>query len=205
MPPNPPRRIDPAHTSSILRSLLDSAAGEYLTMGEIVDALGGRGFGILLVLFGLLNAIPAPVPGLSTVLGAPLLILSWQVTRGLQHPWLPKRLAQRRIARTQLVRLANAARRIRPFERLFKPRLNFLVTATAQRFLGLACLLMSILIVLPIWMGNWPPAIGIVFFGLAIAKGDGVAAILGIVAGAAALAIVTAVLLAALHAFNLFV
>jgi hypothetical protein len=63
---------------------------------------------------------------------------------------------------------------------------------------------MSILIVLPIWMGNWPPAIGIVFFGLAIAKGDGVAAILGIVAGVVAVAIVTAVLLAALHAFKLF-
>lgn len=197
--------IDRTHTSSILRSLLDRTTGDFLTMGDLVEALGGRGFGLLLVLFGLLNAIPAPVPGLSTVLGMPLLILSWQVARGRQRPWLPKALARRQISRLQLVRMANAARRIRPFERMFKPRLNFLVTTAGQRFIGLACLLLAVLIVLPIWMGNWPPAIGIVFFGLAIAKHDGVAAILGVVAGIAAFAIVAAVLFAALHAFNFFV
>lgn len=197
-------RIDKNNILSILRSLVDRTTGDYLTMGDVVKALGGRGFGLLLVLFGLLNAIPAPLPGLSTVLGMPLLILSWQVARGRQRPWLPKSLARKQISRIQLVRMAHAARRIRPFERLFKPRLNYLVTTTGQRFIGLACLLLSFLIVLPIWMGNWPPAIGIVFFGLAIAKGDGVAAIIGVVAGVMAFAIVTAVLLAALQALNFF-
>lgn len=205
MSPSGAPPIDTRQTATVLRSLLDRTTGDYISMGEIVEALGGRGFGILLVLFGLLNAIPAPVPGLSTILGMPLLLLSWQIVRGRPKPWLPKSIARRRIPRTQLQKMANAAKRFRPVERMFKPRLRFLVTATGQRFIGLACLLLATFIVLPIWMGNWPPAIGITFFGLALAKGDGVAAIIGVVAGTAAVAIVVAVLWAAIRAVGIII
>ena len=187
------RHHESRQTSTVLRSFLVETQGEEIALSEVIRTLGGRGFGILLFVFSMLALVPALVPGLSTIFGLPLLFLSWQLAWGYATPWFPASLARRRIARAQLERLTGAAERFRPFERLFRPRLSGLVSDTAQRLIGVACLVLSTLIVLPIWMGNWLPAVAIGFLGLAIAKRDGAATILGLTVGAAALATVVAV------------
>lgn len=58
------------------------------------------------------------------------------------------------------------------------------------------CLLLSVILFLPIPMGNMPPAIGICLFALAILERDGIWALAGLGATAASIIIVWGVLFA---------
>ncbi len=63
---------------------------EKLYLGELVNAFGERGFGALMVFFGLVNAIASPIPGTTTVLGAPLLLICLQLATRQDQLWMPK-------------------------------------------------------------------------------------------------------------------
>jgi hypothetical protein len=65
-----------------------------------------------------------------------------------------------------------------------------------EYLIGVICLLLSIVLFLPIPMGNMPPAIAICLFALAILEGDGIWVLAGFVASFAAVAIVWGVLFA---------
>ena len=110
-------------------------ADQPITIHDIVHAMGGRSFGVLLFVWAILSVIPAVVPGMSTILGLPLLFLSWQLAWGLSEPWIPKRIAARHIERATIEKLEHGARRFRPIERMLRPRLEFLVTGIGQRLL----------------------------------------------------------------------
>ena len=199
----PPRTVD--SPAEALRSLLERPVEEPITVHDIVHGLGGRSFGVLLFVWAGLSLIPAFVPGMSTILGLPLLFLSWQLAWGFPEPWIPKRLAERQIARGQVERLAEWAQRSRSVERMLKPRLLVLVTGVGQRFMGVVTLLMSMLFVLPIPAGNWLPGIAIAVIALAVARRDGVAAIVGLVLAVAAGGLVYALGFAGVAAFkNIF-
>ena len=68
---------------------------------------------------------------------------------------------------------------IRRAERLTRPRLTILVGEPGQRAIGVACFLLSVVLVLPIWLGNIAPAATIALFSLALVQRDGIAAVLG--------------------------
>ena len=51
----------------------------WLYLGELVDAFGERGFGALMLFFGLLNIAIGIIPGTTTILGAPLLLMGLQL------------------------------------------------------------------------------------------------------------------------------
>ena len=84
-------------------------------------------------------------------------------------------------------------------ERLLRPRLQTLARPPFEYLLGAICLLLSIILFLPIPMGNIPPAIAICLFALAILERDGVWVLAGLCASAAAVAIVWGVLFALLR------
>jgi hypothetical protein len=49
--------------SADFRRLLAVKGGSDMTLGDIVSAVGDRGFGILFVLLSLPSALPVPAPG----------------------------------------------------------------------------------------------------------------------------------------------
>ena len=76
-------------TSELLRDFVAQAGGDRISLGALRDALGDRGFGVLLFIFALPNLVPVNIPLLSAVLGLPLVLLAAQLSYGRHKPWFP--------------------------------------------------------------------------------------------------------------------
>lgn len=170
-------------------TLLASRPGPTLCLGEIVEAFGDRAFGAVMLFFAVVNMMPWP-PGGTTLTGAPLLLLSVELAFGRDSLWIPRwadRIAVRRITFARLIR--PLMKPIRFSERLSRPRLWFLTGSFGQGLIGVACLLLSAVLVLPVFGGNLVPAIAIGFFSLGVMQRDGLAVLLGWLTAAATVAI----------------
>jgi hypothetical protein len=181
--------------SQILIQIANDQSRQRISLGGLIDALHDRAIGALIFVFAFPNTIPLP-PGASSILGAPLLFLTAQLALG-RPAWLPKIIATRSIDRTHF---ATVVHRIAPWlaraERLLRPRVQILTRPPVEYLIGAVCLLLSIILFLPIPMGNMPPAIAICLFALAILERDGIWVLAGFGAAIAAVAIVWGVLFA---------
>jgi hypothetical protein len=174
----PKRRAE--RLSALLTRLAEPESGS-VTLGELRAAAGDRSFGALLVLLAIPNMVAGLIPGLSILLGLPLILVSLQLLVGADRPWLPRRLARLEIPRADLRRIVD---RVQPFlqrlERALKPRLEFLMAPWAERLIGLACLLLSLFVFLPIPFANLLPATGVLLFGFSLLERDGLMALAAI-------------------------
>jgi hypothetical protein len=172
----------------------DTSRGE-VTVDDLIAILGGRGRAGLMLLFALPNVLPAP-PGLSGVLGLPLLYLSVQLMLG-RVPWLPAFIGDRSMPRDRFALLVT---RLGPWlaraERLLRPRWSLLVSHGAERVLGALCLVLAAVLALPIPFGNMLPAFAICLIALGILERDGVWVAAGTVVGLGALLLVAGVVYA---------
>lgn len=152
-----------------------------ISVSEILDHLRDRAFGLLLFVFALPNVVPVGIPGVSTVLGLPLILLSFQLLIGKRTPWFPRWIRRRALSRPRLaVALSHAQPHISRMERLLRPRLLFLTGPLGERLLALIALTLAIILALPIPFANWPPALAIVLLSLALTERDGVFYLLGL-------------------------
>ena len=195
MQPHPePLRIGPS-LSEILSRIAADETRQRISVGDLIAALHDRAIGALIFVFAFPNTIPMP-PGTSSILGAPLLFLTAQLAFG-RKPWLPKVIAERSMER---VHFAAVVRRVAPWlaraERLLRPRLEILARPPFEYLIGGICLLMSIILFLPIPMGNTPPAVAICVFALAVLERDGIWVLIGTCTAIAAVAIVWGVVFA---------
>ena len=85
--------------SSILEALPRAVQGDRISFGDLVDAFQHRAYGPLIVVFAAPNMLPVALPGISAVLGAPLILLTAQLMLGRDRPWLPGFLRRRSLAR----------------------------------------------------------------------------------------------------------
>ncbi len=173
------RQGDHRRTSATLGAIvLDSR--ESVRMGELADQLGDRGFGLVLLLFALPNAIPIPVSGLSFITCLPLIFFSAQVCFGRDKIWLPARVANRAIP---MVTQRSLIRRTLPWlqrlEKVVKPRLDAVSTPPFERAAGGLILLLAVLIALPVPLSNFPLGVAMSALALAIVERDGVLMIVG--------------------------
>jgi len=153
--------------------------GERLHLGEIVEAFGERAFGAVMLLFAIVNMLPWP-PGGTTLTSAPLLFLSAELASGRDSLWLPQWLGRASVKRDRFRTLSGRLMKIIRFsEALSRPRLYFLTGRLGQGLIGLACLCLSAILVLPVFGGNLIPAVAIGFFSLGIMQRDGLAVLLG--------------------------
>ncbi|MFN3521131.1 MAG: exopolysaccharide biosynthesis protein [Phenylobacterium sp.] len=170
--------------SQILRELTAADEGT-LSVGQIISAFGPRALGALLFVFAAPNLLPLP-PGSSTVLGAPLVLLAPQLALGVRRLWLPPNAGRRTIRASTL---HQAFGRIIPWlervEHVSRPRLGFLFGRFGDRFLGLMCVGLSLVLILPLPFGNLLPAAAITALSLSLVLRDGVLALLGYALAAA--------------------
>ena len=117
-----------------------------VTVGAILSGLGSGGFALAILLFALPNCVPGPpLPGMSTVLGLPIALLSAQLALGARRPWLPVVLARRGLSGSTLaVVLTKAVPIFRTLGRVVRPRLVFLTGRLARRLAGALAVLLAL-------------------------------------------------------------
>jgi hypothetical protein len=151
-----------------------------LYLGELVNAFGERGFGALMLFFGLLSVAIGIIPGTTTILGAPLLLMGVQLAIRRDQLWLPQWALRRWIEReTYRVGVARVLPRLRQIERLSRPRLSIMTSELSEVLIGVATVILAFILILPIWGGNLVPALIISTFGFGLLQRDGLAILLG--------------------------
>ena len=185
-----------SRTSELLRDFVAQESGPRISLGALRDALGDRGFGVLLFIFALPNLVPVNIPLLSAVLGLPLVLLAAQLSYGRHKPWFPHWLTGQTLPRQGFdAVVARALPALERAERLLRPRLSVLLSWTGERLIGIAILVLALVLTLPIPFANWLPACAIAIIGLAIVEKDGVAVLVGLAVGVASLAVAATVVI----------
>jgi len=171
--------------TALLEQLEDSGEGSKLSMNNVMDAIGERGYAPLTLILALIAALPTgAVPGVPTVCGVSIALVSIQLVFGKRYPWLPAKL---RHASIQRERYAKVAERIKPWtrrlDRMVKPRLGMLVEGWAVRAIGLLFVGLAVcmppLEILP--FAAAAPAGAIALISLGLAGRDGLWVLLGLV------------------------
>lgn len=162
-----------AETQSLSQLFQDLPAGRPLTLGEILAAFGSRAHGCALLLLAIPEALPLPIPSMSGILGVPLVAVSAHLALFGETSALPQIVRGRQLP----PRLVDVLRfRIAPIfqraERLSRPRWPEI--ADWVRFLGLICLYLSLLLLLPLPFFNAPPALCLVLLAWGMVQRDGV-------------------------------
>jgi len=172
-------------TSALLDGLLRDANAERVTLGWLLDGLGDRSFGLVMLLLALLGAMP----GASAIVAPLLVILAVQMMLGHAGPVFPRRIAERSVPTQALARvLGRAVPVLRAIEGFVHPRWPTPFGAT-KRGVGLAVVLLSVLLLAPIPLSNVPPALAIALLAIAWLEEDGILLCIALAASALLLAI----------------
>ena len=171
---------DTAHTSlaATLEGTLASEHENGPSIGEITDAVGEKGFGLLLVVLSLPSALPVPAPGYSTPFGIVIALIALQMLLGRQTVWLPARLLSIRIKPALAKKMIGAASKfLRAIEHLIRPRQQWIRSRLGQSALAIVIVVMACLMMLPIPLTNTMPAMVIFLIGIGLSEEDGLLAI----------------------------
>lgn len=164
--------------STILQQLCDYPQSR-ISISELMHLFGGRAMGALLFVFGLACMLPLP-PGATTIFGLPLVLLAPQLIIGAEAPWLPRRVRFSSIATEDLQKgLPRLIPWLKRLEAISRPRVAFLFGSVGERLIGLVCLLLGLVLILPIPGGNFLPAIAVSMLSFALIQRDGVIALMG--------------------------
>lgn len=190
--------------SAMLHALAQDESRERIAVSDLLEALGDRALAALLFVFAVPNVVPVP-PGTSAILGAPLVFLAAQLAFG-RRPWLPAVIARRTMTRTDF---AAIVRRIGPWleraERLLRPRVSGLALPPMEYLIGLVCLLLAVVLVLPVPLGNMLPALAISLLALGVLERDGLWILAGLATAAASAVVVSGVVFAMVKAAVYFI
>lgn len=157
---------------------------DQVKVDAMLDIIGRRSFGPLLLLPGLLVLSPlSGVPGVPSLAGLMVLLLSGQLLIGRRHFWMPSWLLNRCVPHR---RLQQSMRFMRPvarwIDRLLRPRLTFLVESYSVYFVAVMCALVAItmppLELMP--FAATSAGVAITAFGLALIGRDGLMALLAL-------------------------
>jgi hypothetical protein len=175
----------PSRTSDLLLYLADRTQDERIYLGDLLDILRDRAFGIVLVILALPCALPF-LYGVPQVISLPMLFVTVQVALGRRTLWLPDALRRRSFSRAGF---SDMVRRglplLRRLERLSHPRLMWLARSPFDRLIGVFLVLFSISIAVPLPLTNTTPGIAVAIVSIGFIERDGVLVLGGTVLGTA--------------------
>lgn len=172
--------------SEAILKIIQDFPGDRIRLKDLMDGLGERSFGFLLLIFGIACAI-AP-PGFATIFSMPLILFALQMVAGFDSPWLPRSIGERSFAKTDLEKtVRRAVPAMRWVEKICRPRLEFLIGELGERLLGLLVFVLAVVIALPGPGTNFPPGVAIAFMSIAIIERDGLLVLIGVLGSMVAL------------------
>ena len=167
--------------AALLLDILDAEDAPRITLGGLVHGLGGRAFGVLMLILALPSCVPS-LPGISTLVGVPIMALAVQLMAGLEEPWLPDWLRRRAFPRPHLRKAVTwSAPYLGRVERLTRARATWAANGPTRRLAGLVIFLLAGIMSLPIpVIGNMPPALTIALLSIGFAERDGALVLAGL-------------------------
>jgi hypothetical protein len=168
----------PKRTSEILLEFAQQTEGD-VTIGDLLDALKARGFGILIVLF----ALPGAVLPIAWILGTPIMFFAVQLIFALPEPWLPGSLRRQTLSRDTFTKVIEyAVKYLEYIEVWLKPRWTWVTHPIMERIIGAYIAFSTLVLLVPIVpFGNFLPAFGIGVMAAGLLERDGMAITVGAV------------------------
>ena len=124
-----------APISTVLGDMLVATGTEYLTLDWLLGRMGGRSFGLVLLLLAIFGLLP----GVSALAAVLLMIPAIQMLLARPRPVFPRRLRRRRFEARRLAALLRyVVPVLRWLERFVRPRWTTPVEAT-KRIVGAVC------------------------------------------------------------------
>ena len=164
-----------------LREILNKYE-ESPSIGELMEAVGDKGFGLLLIILSLPSALPVPAVGYSTPFGICMVIIAVQIFIGRTQVQLPKRLKKIRIPLKMVQSITGFALHfLKRTEKLIKPRQRWIHSRLGHSILSITIFAMALFMIFPIPGTNTLPAMVIFVIGISIAEEDGLIAVLAII------------------------
>lgn len=185
---------------SDLEQLIDRIDGvaqtrERLAVDDILDAVGYRSFGPVVLVAGLVTLAPliGDIPGVPSLLALLVILTAGQLLFRREHIWLPRWIVERTLPRDKLQKGLQWSRRPARFiDRWIRPRLTWLVEGPGLIVLTLACvtvaLAMPAMEIVPFSANGGGAAL--TAFGLAMISRDGALALFALIVTTATLALV---------------
>lgn len=153
---------------------------ESVSFGRLMETIGKRSFGPLLLLIGIILVSPlSGIPGMPSTMGVAVFLLSCQMLVQRKHIWLPGWILRRSISEQKLAKAAGWMRKPARFiDRLIGQRLRFLVDGPASWPLALICLLLAVTLPLlePLPFAATSAGAALTCIGLAMIAHDGLLA-----------------------------
>jgi len=177
----------------LVRAAGDRGQREVMTVQQLIDSLGDRSFGWCLLLFALINMMPMP-PGGTMISGIPIVLITFQMARGLPQLWLPRWFTRREIGRRRFQKLVlRMAPVMRPIERMVRPRYPAVFFPRNERMVGMLLFAVAVTHILPIPFSGYFPATALLIGGVGLVERDGLVVVLSVVLGLVAMAVTAAV------------
>lgn len=168
-----------------------SRGARRVSVGDVVEQVGHRGFGPLIFVPALLGASPlGGIPGVPSLLAAVIALIVVQLLLGRAHIWLPRLLRRRNVEADKLKRAVSKSRPgARWLDRWLGRRLTALISSPARMLAALTilglCVMVPPLEVVP--FAALVPMVAIALTGLAITAHDGILMLIAFAASAVAL------------------
>src|ERR1700683_1634789 len=178
-------------TSQLLREILTKHPKvKNFTVQQIVDAIGERRIATSLMFFSIPGMLP--VPGTSNLVGLPAGLVAGHLIAGKTEIKLPQFILQRSVPRRSLTVAIHAILPVlERVEKAVKPRHQWASHPAAHRALGVLVFLLALVIAFPNAGFNIAHAASIFIISLGLVERDGLAILLGVVAGIASLVLLT--------------
>jgi len=164
---------------------LCTAGGEQgeVSLGELLDSVGRRSFGPLLLVCGIIVFWPITIPGLPSIMAVLVLLIAVQLLLRRNYFWLPHWLLRRKMKEQKLrkvVRFLLPAARVA--DRVVHQRLPRFTGAVCARVVAVVCMCLALIIppleLLPFSSSTVGAALTL--FGLALIAQDGLMVLLGL-------------------------
>ena len=185
----------------LLGRIDETAQGsDQVSLGAILEVVGRRSFGPLLLLAGIVTLAPiiGDIPGVPTIVGIIVFLIAIQLLFQRENLWLPHFLLKRSVARDKLRKTLDRLQRPARFiDRLLRSRLTILTEGAMRYVIAIICLgiaaTMPMLELVP-FSANLAGA-ALTAFGLSLIARDGLLALIAFVLTAITVGLV---------AYNLF-
>ena len=172
----------------------DSGSSDEVSLAQIMQAVGTRAYGPLLLVPGLIALAPTgAIPGMSIVTGTIIVVVAIQLLFGRNEPWIPRRALEFSFSRDTLL---SAMERGRPYARriddFLKPSFTEVTDFPATRIIAIVAIALA-LSMFPLALVPFAVAIpssAIVLFALGLTARDGRLIIAGFILAGLALALI---------------